>query len=289
MQVITPEQAAELSPVFQGKRGRLLFKLALKATGIDHVNQTHDRVSNAGTAPGPDFAKGILDDIGVDFRIGNAERLSSLPEGAFITISNHIYGHIDGIALVDVLGHVRPKTKVMVNELLMWIKGLAPSFISVNPTLKQRTGATATSVNGVKSALLQLKEGEPLALFPSGAVADLKPREGWTLSEREWQDAAVKLIRKARVPVVPIRFFDHNSAFYYSLGLLDYRIRFVRLFHEMYNKRGTHPRMAIGPVISVAQQDAVPEDQFKAFLRESVYQMPVPETFINRSELWKQK
>ena len=134
---------------------------------------------------------------------------------------------------------------------------------------------------------MQQKEGEPLALFPSGAVADLKPRQGWILSEREWQDAAVRLIRKARVPVVPIRFFDRNSWFYYALGLLDYRIRFTRLFHEVANKRGSHPRLGIGETLSVAQQDAIPDEQFKAFLRSSVYDMPLPAHFVKRSELWK--
>lgn len=288
MYVITHEKAAkELSPIFKGWKGKLLYKIALKTTGIDHVNETHHRVGEAGIEDGPDFAKGILDDVGIDFRIGNAERLENLPQGPFIVIANHIYGHVDGICLVDVLGHIRPKTKVMVNEFLMWIKGLTPNFISVNPTVTARTGATATSINGVKAALLQLREGEPLAIFPSGAVSDLKPREGWILSERDWQDAAVKLIRKARVPVVPIRFFDRNSWFYYGLGLLDYRIRFVRLFHELFNKRGTHPRMGIGEIITVEQQDAVPEEEFKAFLRRSVYEMPLPETFTLRSELWK--
>ena len=221
----------------------------------------------------------------MDFLVGNPDRLSSLPEGPFIVIANHIYGHLDGICLVDLFGHVRPQSKVMVNELLMWIRGLAPNFISVNPTLEEKKGATATSVNGVRNALLQLKSGEPLCIFPSGAVADLKPREHWTLSERDWQDAAVKLIRKAHVPVVPVRFFDHNSAFYYALGLIDYRVRFVRLFHEVYNKRGTNPRVGIGPTLSVEQQEAVPD--FKQFLRKSVYEMPVPEQFIKRSELWK--
>lgn len=284
--VITAEQAAnELSPIFKGWKGRLLFKLALKLSGIDHVNQTHDRLELAGTPPGPDFAKGILDDVGVDFRIGHPERLQSLPQGAFITISNHFYGHLDGIALVDILGHVRPEAKVMVNEFLMWIKGLAPNFIPVNPTQTARKAATSTSINGIKNALLQLQGGEPLALFPSGAVADLKPSQGWTLQEREWQDAAVRLIRKARVPVVPIRFFDHNSWFYYSLELIDYRIRFVRLFHELYNKRGTHPRLGIGETISVEQQDAVSDADLKAFLRSSVYNMPLPEHFTLRSEL----
>lgn len=285
--IITPEQAPELSPIFNGKRGKLLFKLGLWVTGIGRVNKLHQAVEDQGVAPGPDFAKGLLDQLGVDFSIGHPERLNHFPEGPFIVIANHIYGHLDGICLVDLLGHVRPKTKVMVNEFLMWIHGLRPSFISVNPVTKTGGGVTATSINGIKNALLQLYSGEPLALFPSGAVADVKPRKGWTLHERDWQDSAVRLIRKARVPVVPIRFFDRNSRFYYALGLIDYRIRFTRLFHELFNKKGTHPRLAIGETITVEQQDAVPAEEFKAFLRSSVYDMPIPETFTIRSELWK--
>ena len=285
--VLTPENAPKLSPIFEGKRGKFLLNLGLKITGIDHVNEIHQWVEDQHVPAGPEFATKLLEGLQVDFRIGHAERLESLPEGPFIVIANHIYGHLDGICLVDLLGHVRPKVKVMVNEFLMWIHGLAPSFISVNPVTNASNGTTATSINGVKNALMQLRSGEPLAIFPSGAVADVKPREGWILSERDWQDAAIRLIRKARVPIVPIRFFDRNSRFYYALGLLDYRIRFARLFHELFNKKGTHPRLGIGETISVEQQDAVSDADFKAFLRASVYDMPLPETFTLRSELWK--
>lgn len=283
--VFGPEQAAHLSPIFKGKWGKLLYKAGMRLTGIYHVNEIHDNVEKQGIAPGPDFAKGILDQMEVDFLIGNPDRLQ-FPKGAFITISNHVYGHLDGICLVDLIGHIRPQVKVMVNEFLMYIYGLAPNFISVNPTVTRKR-ITETSINGIKAALQQIRNGEPLALFPSGAVADIKPCQGWILSERDWQDAAVKLIRKARVPIVPIRFFDRNSWFYYALGLLDYRVRFVRLFHELWNKQGTHPRLGIGEIITVEQQDAVSEDEFKAFLRSSVYDMPLPEHYINRSELWK--
>jgi putative hemolysin len=289
MVVITQQDAAEkFSPIFGGRKGKWLFDLAVRATGIAKVNALHDRVDTAGVPYGPEFAKGLLDDVGVDFRIGNPERLDALPDGPFIVIANHIYGHLDGICLLDLFGHARPETKVMVNEMLTWIHGLAPNFIAVNPTGARRTGASTTSINGVKNALQQLRDGEPLCLFPSGAVADLKFRKRWILDERDWQDAAIRLIRKARVPVVPVRFFDRNSRFYYALGLIDYRVRFVRLFHELFNKRGTCPRMGIGAPISVEEQEKYTDLQaFKAFLRGSVYDMPLPDRFVNRSELWK--
>ena len=285
MVVITPQDAAERFPsVFKGRKW--LFHLAAWLTGIDKVNAVHDRVDKLGTAYGPDFARGLMQDIEIDFRIGHAERLSNLPDGPFIVIANHVYGHIDGICLLDIFGEKRPATKVMVNEMLTWIPGLAPSFIAVNPTVGARQSASATSINGVKNALLQLRSGEPLCIFPSGAVADLKPKERWTLSERDWQDAAIRLIQKARVPVIPVRFFDRNSRFYYALGLLDYRIRFVRLFHEMFNKHGQTPRMGIGEVIPVQEQEKYTDLQaFKAFLRSRVYDMPLPESFVNRSQL----
>ena len=289
MVVITQQEAARrLSPVFEGRLGKLLFNLVAGVTGIAKVNALHDRVDTSGVPYGPPFAKGILDDVGIDFRIGNPERLDTLPEGPFIVIANHVYGHLDGICLLDIFGQQRPETKVLVNEMLTWIPGLAPNFIAVNPATAANKGVSDTSINGVKNALHQLREGGPLCIFPSGAVADLKPREHWTLRERDWQDAAIRLIRKARVPVVPVRFFDRNSWFYYALGLIDYRVRFVRLFHEVFNKRGTHPRLGIGAPITVEEQDKYTDLQaFKAFLRSSVYDMPLPETFINRSLIWK--
>ena len=289
MVVITQQDAADrLSPVFEGRKGKLLFRLAAGVTGIAKVNALHDRMDQEGVPYGPPFAKAILDHIGVDFRVGNAERLDALPEGPFLVIANHVYGHIDGICLLDLFGSRRPDTKVIVNEMLTWIPGLAPSFIAVNPVTNASKGVSDTSINGVKNALAQLRDGSPLCLVPDGAVADLKPRERWTLRERDWQDAAVRLIRKARVPVVPVRFFDRNSRFYYALGLLDYRVRFVRLFHELFNKRGTCPRVGIGAPISVEQQEQYPDLQvFKAFLRSSVYDLPLSERFVNRSELWK--
>lgn len=285
MPVFTASDAENLSPVFRGKVGHVLFAILSWITGVRKVNRLYDRIAPH-CPPGPDFAGSILDEVGLDYVIGNPERLASLPEGAFITISNHVHGHIDGIMLVDMIGHRRPDMKVMVNKMLMYIDGLSPNFISVSPTGAVRTAPTDESIRGIRQALTQLRSGSPLALFPSGAVSDLKLKGGIRIEDRDWQDAVIKLIAKARVPVVPIRFLDRNSAFYYSLGLLDWRIRLLRLCHEVFNKRGKTLRLAIGETISVAEQARYLGDPagFKAFLRAAVYDMPVPEHFAPRGK-----
>ena len=280
MPVATVTDLERLSPVFRGKAGNALLRAMMRLTGVSKVNDLYDRVA---PLQGPAFAEGVLQDVGVDYRIGNPEMLSKLPEGPFITVSNHIYGHLDGIMLVDLMGHLRPGYRLMVNEMLGRIQLMRESFIVVNPTLAKRTAATATSISGVREVLRNISEGLPVGFFPSGAVSDLKIREGFRIRDREWQESALKLIRKAHVPVVPIRFFDRNSDFYYSLGLIDYRVRLMRLCHELFNKRGRTVRIGIGPVISVEEQDAAPD--YGRLLREAVYAMPLPEEFILRSEL----
>ena len=93
--------------------------------------------------------------------------------------------------------------------------------------------------------------------------------------DREWQEAVIKLIMKAQVPVIPVRFFDGNSAFYYSLGLIDWRIRLLRLPAEVFNKRGKIMHIGIGKVISVEEQKRFGNDvrAFGDYLRKSVYDM----------------
>ena len=51
--IITPEQAPQLSPVFKGSMGRLLFKLGLAVTGIGKINPTHHR----GEKPAPPLGR----------------------------------------------------------------------------------------------------------------------------------------------------------------------------------------------------------------------------------------
>ena len=283
MPVLSIQEAQRLLPKLNNKAGAFLIKRLMHLASLDRVNALYDRNCQH---TGADFADAILRDIGVDYRIGNPERLAQLPDGPFITVSNHPYGHIDGIMLIDLFGHLRPDYKVMVNQLLAHIRAMSPNFIEVIPKGKDDdSGPRAASLTGVRETLAQLRDGHPMGFFPSGAVSDLSLKEH-AIRDREWQEPVLRLIQKAGVPIIPVRFFDRNSLYFYRLGLIDWKVRLFRLCGEVFNKRGKEIRLGIGETISVeTQRTCATLEDFGHLLRRSVYDMPLPDTFVRRSEL----
>lgn len=268
MALITLNELENAVPLFRGRAGNALCRGLMRMLSIDKVNDLYDRCAGS---RGPDFAGAVLKDIGVRYEVLNSEVLSRLPEGPFITISNHPYGHIDGIMLIDLFGHIRPDYKVMVNNFLGRIEALGENFIRVTPTGTDRTTPTKESIQGIKDAVAHVRNGCCLGIFPSGAVSDLSLKDR-CIRDREWQEAVIRLIRKLNVPVVPVHFLDRNSDFYYSLGLIDWRVRLLRLPSEVFNKRGKVTRIALGKTIPPEQiQEFNDIDMLRDFLRNKVY------------------
>jgi putative hemolysin len=266
-------------PVFRGKFGNRLAKLGLHLFAIDRVNEVY---SHSCDYKGADFSERLLKDLGVDYLIGNAERLRQLPEGAFITISNHPYGGLDGIMLIDLMVGIRPDYKLMVNQVLSLIETMKENFISVKPRGNKKDSDITVGVMGTRETIRQLQEDHPVGFFPAGAVSDFH-LGNLSVRDREWQESILKLIQLAKVPVVPIRFFDKNSLLFYFLGLINWRIRLIRLPYEIFNKKKQQPRIGIGKTISVEELSRFTD--FKSmgfFLRKSVYDMPKPTSFISK-------
>lgn len=284
--LLTANELATLSPIFRGRLGRAFARFALRLCGVDAINRLYDHIY---PYEGAEAARKALDYIGCDYFVGSAERLAELPEGAFITISNHPYGALDGVILLDLLGHRRADLKVMVNELLGRVEPLRSNFVTVTPTTTHKQSANATTLNGIRTCLKHLASGHPMSFFPSGAVSDLHPFRG-DIADRQWQESLLRLIQKANVPVVPIHFEGRNSLFYYTLGLIDWRIRLLRLPREVLNKgRGKH-RLTIGPTISSATlASAGSVEELGEMLRKAVYKLPRATDYRPSSQLRKEK
>lgn len=278
MPLLTIQELEQLTPLFRGRVGQSLARGTMRLLSVDKLNALYDRHAHL---CGADFARSVLNDLGIDYEVFAESavvetQLYTLAETPFITISNHPYGSIDGVILADLFGHRCSSYKLMVNKVLGRVEPLASSFIPVTPTGAQRTAATTESIMGVRRALMQLRSGGGLGLFPSGAVSDFSLRDG-CVRDRPWQPAIISLIIKARVPIMPVRFFDRNSAFYYALGLIDWRVRLLRLPAEVFNKGGRPVRLGLAPLISVEEQQEFLAthtiEEFSAWLRSKVYGM----------------
>ena len=283
MPLLPLSELEQLAPVFRGKAGNALARALLRITGVTRLEEVYKAAEGK---KGPEASEAFLNKIGVSYTVTGGEHLKDLGAGPFITISNHPIGSLDGIILIDYMARQYPDYRVIVNKVLMRIKVLEDNFISVTPTGENRTAPTADSISGIRAAMQHVRDGHPLGIFPSGAVSDkiLGPRpvvtlpDGSTYTEprvrdRDWQMPIIKFISKAGVPVVPIRFFDGNSDFYYNLGaLFGWKVRLLRFPREVTNKGGKTIRLGIGPVITPEeQQRCASTEELRTLLRASVY------------------
>lgn len=285
MALLDQQQMESLSPFFGTGIGKVTGRVLKKFLNLDDFAACYEQSAEGG-ATGPAFAHNVLVNTGADYQVHGIGRLRQLiGKGPFITVSNHPYGGMDGIILVDLLGHLFPDYKVLVNKILSLLEAMQPSFITVTPTATQRTAPTRDSINGIRLAMQHLREGHPLGIFPAGAVSDMDRRTR-EIRDREWQDPIIRLIRKVGVPIVPIRFFDGNTSFYYKLEWIDWKLRLLRLPTEVINKGGRLIRVGIGEVILPEEQAGFSDiAAFREFLRSRVYDMPLPEHFQPRAEL----
>ncbi len=158
----------EMAPFFKGQVGQWLGALLIRCLRIDRVNKVHARNCYL---RGSAFTTALLNDPSIDlhYRIHGEEVLDHLPEEAFVTVSNHPIGSLDGIILIDIFASRRPDFKVMVNGILTKIGAMEDNFISVVPDSRKQ-GANPANINGVRLSLQHLKDGHPMGFFPAGAI-----------------------------------------------------------------------------------------------------------------------
>ncbi len=237
----------------------------LRFLSVDKVNAVHAKCCDT---PGPEFVRRLLlEEFKIKLRIDNADVLDNLPEGAFITVSNHPFGALDGIALIYLISSRRPAYRVMVNMILNKISAMRPNFIAVDQSASADPAKRAVSVAGIRQALRQLKEGEPVGFFPAGAMSKTTLRDG--LQDRPWQQSILQIIHRAKVPVIPIYFHGSNSRWFNFLGHACWPARSLRLPAEVFRKTGTEMHISIGRPISADEQAAYGEspETLGAYLR----------------------
>lgn len=197
------------------------------------------------------FINSILDQLDIKYEVPDKDMENILYEGPFITVSNHPFGGIDALILLKIITSRRPDIKGMANFLLQKIDPLKDYVLPVNPFETHKD--VKSSFKGLKEGLNYLKEGHVVAIFPAGEVSTYQS-ESNIIIDREWHESALKFMKLAEVPVVPVYFHGTNSRWFHILGRIHPLLRTAKLASELFNKRHKIIRVRIGKPVTVKEQ-----------------------------------
>ena len=265
--VTAKEVAKAINTDKYGIFGTFTGWLLMKALKISTLNKIYDRNKHLSDL---EFLNAILDEFQIKFEIPE-EDLKRLPkEGAYITVSNHPLGGIDGILLLKLMLEREPNFRIIANFLLHRIEPMKPYIMPVNPFETHKDAKS--SVIGIKETLRHLSDGKPLGMFPAGEVSTYK--DGKLVVDKTWEEGAIKVIRKAQVPVVPIYFHAKNSRFFYFLSKISDTLRTAKLPSELLTQKDRVIKVRIGKPISVAEQNEhTTIEEYSEFLRRKTYML----------------
>ncbi|WP_438638508.1 hypothetical protein [Muribaculum intestinale] len=85
---------------------------------------------------------------------------------AFITVSNHPFGALDGISLIALMGTLRPDFKVWSTWCSTVISGMRPNFIAVDALASDDPAKQTVSKKGIMEAYVTVRRAIRSDSFP---------------------------------------------------------------------------------------------------------------------------
>jgi len=232
------------------------------------------------------FIDSVFEELQVSFEIDQNE-LKRIPKtGPFITVSNHPLGGIDILLLIKIICKIRPDYKFIVSDMFYEIEPLRNNIIPIKIETKNRV--RKLKFLELKKAFTYLNRGGALGVFPAGVVSPYH-LSFYSISDKIWKNSTINLIKKAKVPILPIYFQGNNNWFFQTLG------RIHPMFHpQIIRKKSSKTlKVRIGNAVSVNEQKEFKEmDMFGRYLRSRTYALGKSievKSFFSNKLKWKPK
>lgn len=242
---------------------------------IVHVKQMNAFLRKYPDLEGYDFIRRALDEELCC--TASIEGIENIPTDnkPVIFASNHPLGGLDGMIIAQMIHESRKEKrelKVIVNELLMFMKPIASLWAPVS-----KTGSL--SKEQVLQQQAMWESGTDVMTFPAGACSRLQRiNHAWSIQDLEWQKNFIQRAREYHRDIVPIYFEGQNSRFFYALAYIrkllhiPVNIEMLYLVDEMYGARGKHFRVHVLPPIPYTTFDnSRTPKQWAQYVKSIVY------------------
>lgn len=264
LSVMTSPYEIDIEKMIRGKfpkAPRLVIRLVARMIHLDFLNGFFRKGYT-----GVEFCHETLKYLGIRIEVEG-----TIPEGSPCTfVSNHPLGGIDGVALLSLIGAGGRNVKLLGNDFLTAIKGLAPMIVPISKVGMQSRNLKANIDQAFASDANML-------VFPAGKVSR---KTNGVIQDQKWTKTFLQKSIETKRDIVPIHFIGQNSRRFYRIGRMEkfFRLRFplgmLFLPDELYRAQGNSYRVVIGQPISYKTFDSSRSiNDWSQYIRQSVYQL----------------
>lgn len=239
---------------------------------IVHQDELNDYIWESRHLTGVEWLKDCVNYLQMNLHVEGLENLPPKDNGQRYTfVSNHPLGGIDGVALGSIISeHYEGNMRLLVNDFLMYVPGLAPLCIPINKTGRQGRNVSALIDEGFKSE-------NHILLFPAGICS--RKRNG-EIVDVPWKKTFISKSIESKRDIVPIYFSGQNSDKFYRLAnfsdkyIKKVNIAMIFLVDEMYKNRGKKYTVTFGKPIPWQTFDKSKTPvEWAEFVKSKVYEL----------------
>lgn len=214
-----------------------------------HESEVNEFLEQNSDCIGFEFIDRVLDHFNFSYQVSQIDRRNIPASGRVMIIANHPLGALDGLALLRLVGEIRPDVKIVGNDLLMGFDSLNNLVLPVD-NIGGKTGRQQ-----LKAIMNCLHNEEAVIIFPAGEVSRLSPSG---VKDQRWNHNYLKLAQKTNSPLLPVHIGGRNSMLFYTSSLVYRPLSTIQLANEMFRQKNRKIPMQVGQAIPIQELAKLP-------------------------------
>jgi putative hemolysin len=247
---------------FDGVRAPFSRALLRSFSRLSRLKEIEGFLGRSGHLRGLAFVEAALEFVQCRYLVDQIERERIPEQGRVVIAANHPMGGIDALVLLALVGSVRRDVKILANDMLMSLDGLADLVIPI------RLLGGKPSPENLRLIQQSLQREEALIVFPAGEVSRFTLRG---VRDAQWRASFVRIAEQAAAPILPVRIEGRNSALFYGVSAACKPLGTPLLPRELFARSGSRVIVRVAAPRRVEEFAAGDRRRASVQVRQAVY------------------